>query len=256
MILIFGGTTEGKMLLERFESEKIPCLYSVATSYGREVLPEKLCYAEILTGRMDLQMMRQQIAQRRVSLVLDATHPYAEEVGKTIKAACEAAGIPVIRILREAAEPEEGAVYVENAEAAVSYLEGHAGTILLTTGSKTLAAFCRLTDYKERLYVRILPLQQGICQAKELGIDEAHLICSKGPFSAADNVDLLRRCHAAFLVTKESGREGGFPEKVLAARETGCKLIVIRRPVTEEGVTVEQLIQGDLMREVRKCAEL
>ena len=63
-----------------------------------------------------------------------------------------------------------------------------------------------------------------------------------GPFLKELNLALLRQFHISYLVTKESGREGGFDEKLAAAKEAGCLLIVIERP-KEEGMSLAEILE-------------
>lgn len=84
----------------------------------------------------------------------------------------------------------------------------------MTTGSKELAKFAELPDYKNRVYARVLPLPGVIASCAELGFDAAHTIGMQGPFSMDMNVAMLQSFHAEWMVTKESGRNGGFEEKL------------------------------------------
>ena len=63
----------------------------------------------------------------------------------------------------------------------------------------------------------------------------------QGPFSEEFNLALLKEIKADYLVTKESGSYGGFMEKVQAAKRAGVQVIVIKRPETETGYSLEQV---------------
>ena len=56
----------------------------------------------------------------------------------------------------------------------------------------------------------------------------------QGPFSEELNRALIRQLGTSVLVTKASGRAGGFEEKIRAARACGNTVVVIHRPVREE----------------------
>ena len=115
-----------------------------------------------------------------------------------------------------------------------------AGNILLTTGSKELSAFSEIE--RERLYVRVLPTGESIAACEKNGIPHRNIIALWGPFLKELNLALLRQFHISYLVTKESGREGGFDEKLAAAKEAGCLLIVIERP-KEEGMSLAEILE-------------
>ena len=100
----------------------------------------------------------------------------------------------------------------------------------LTTGSKELKAFTALPDFEKRLYARVLSTPEVATMAASLGFVGKHLICMQGPFSKELNTAMLKQFDAAYLVTKDSGKVGGFEEKLLSAREAGAKVILIGRP--------------------------
>ena len=64
----------------------------------------------------------------------------------------------------------------------------------------------------------------------------------QGPFSTEMNTLFLRQTKAEWLLTKDSGRAGGFQEKVEAARENGTRVVVIRRP-EEDGISLEEAME-------------
>lgn len=239
-IVLFGGTTEGKRLVEYMEQGGIACYVCVATEYGKEVLPTQMKYCRVLVGRMDQCSMEAFLRDNHIRLVLDATHPYAVEVTRNITRACEKEDIDCVRVGREETSKIDGAVYVSSAQEAADYLNGQQGHALLTTGSKELKCFQTVTGYRDRLYARILPMEQAVQAARECGFREDHLIYGRGPFSVEQNVKMIQDSRARYVVTKDTGAEGGLPEKAEAARQTGIRLLVIRRPVEETDMTVDE----------------
>ena len=172
-------------------------------------------------------------------IVLDATHPYAAEVTKNIRTACESAGVLYQRILRPEGEKNSEAIYVESTEEAAAFLSGTEGNIFLTTGSKELAKFTGIPDYKERLFARVLSIPSVIRSCAELGIEGKHLIGMQGPFSAEINEAMLRQFQCSYLVTKDTGLAGGFPEKMEACQRCGVTPVIIGRPLKEEGLSLQ-----------------
>ena len=92
---------------------------------------------------------------------------------------------------------------------------------------------------RERMYVRVLPTHDSIAACEVAGIPHRNIIAMFGPFSQRMNEAMLEQYHISYLVTKEAGRNGGFEEKLRAAKRCGVKAIVIRRP-EDYGVTVEE----------------
>lgn len=237
-IYLFAGTSEGRLCGEFISESGLSADVFVATEYGKEVLPEQPGLA-IHKGRLDEAEMEVQLTKG--GLVIDATHPYAREVSANLKAACQKRQARYLRLLRPSGKGDlSGCVMVESAAAAAQWLQNKDGNVLLTTGSKELSAFANVKGFAERFYVRVLPSEEVFCKCRELGLKPGRIIAMQGPFSTELNAALLRQVKASYLVTKDAGREGGFPEKLAAARQCGATPVVIARP-EEAGLTLEQV---------------
>lgn len=106
--VIFSGTSEGKTLCRQLSQAGLSAEVCVATEYGKEVMPE-LNGITVHTGRMTAPEMTEFL--RGAQVVIDATHPYAVEVSKNIRAACAQVSCRYIRLLRPKTQAE-GAVHV------------------------------------------------------------------------------------------------------------------------------------------------
>ena len=243
-ILLFGGTGEGRELAEWMLSQGLDATVCVATEYGETLLPDG---AQVHVGRLDAGAMEILMAGG-YTLVIDATHPYAVEVTKNIRAAAQAAGLPCLRLLRQS-DREDGCQKAADMAAAADLLEGLPGKVLLTTGSKELDAFAR-PGLRERCCPRVLPMADSLERCLALGFPPKNIICMQGPFTKEMNLATLRQFHVRTLVTKDTGGYGGFRAKADAAREAGCDLVVVERPQTEEGLTLEA-VQRRLLGEER-----
>lgn len=238
-LLIFSGTTEGHLLCRFLSSHSIPAHVYVATAYGEAVM-EKMPGITIHTGRLSYTEMAQQMHEG--CMVVDATHPYASEVTENIKSACAASGAQYLRLVRPA-QSADGVHIVPDTEAAVQWLCQTPGKVLLTTGSKELDAYTAIPDYQQRLYPRVLPTAEVLQKCAALGFPGASILAMQGPFSHEMNVALLHKTGASILVTKDTGKSGGFAEKLSAAREVGVQVLMIARPQNEEGFTLEEMQQ-------------
>lgn len=276
-LLIFGGTTEGRELSQFCADRGILALVSVASEYGKTLVPQSE-NLKVLVNRLTEKEMSELIARERVCLVVDATHPYAAEATENIKSACRAAGVEYIRCLRDTGSSlgaeafctaeelwagkglrsvkelqpakEKGDLpqtvsgtvfYVQDAGEAVRFLEQTEGAIFVTTGSKELSAFAELSDYKSRVFARVLPSAEPIRLCERLGISGKHLIGMQGPFSRELNAAMMRQAGAKWMVTKETGKNGGFEEKMRAAADCGVRTVVIGKPRQEEGEDLEKV---------------
>lgn len=240
-LCVFAGTTEGRELVEFLSGQNLSVTACVATEYGETLLSPRenlTISAQRLTG----EEMETLFAREHFDMVIDATHPYASVVTENIAAACETAGVRYQRLLRAGCKAGENAVFVADIPAAVDYLCGTEGTILLTTGSKELAKYAGLPDFADRVYARVLPMEDSLRLCQSAGLKPAHILAMQGPFSAEMNVAMLKNVGAKYLVTKDSGTAGGFDEKITAAREAGVTLVVIGRPPQREGLTLAETI--------------
>lgn len=236
--IVFAGTTEGYALCEFLAENRVSVYACAATEYGGSLLQENE-FLHVSAGRLKTEDMEELFRKEKPEIVLDATHPYAAEVTKNIRTACESAGVLYQRILRPEGEKNSEAIYVESTEEAAAFLSGTEGNIFLTTGSKELAKFTGIPDYKERLFARVLSIPSVIRSCAELGIEGKHLIGMQGPFSAEINEAMLRQFQCSYLVTKDTGLAGGFPEKMEACQRCGVTPVIIGRPLKEEGLSLQ-----------------
>lgn len=233
-ILLFAGTTEGRNLAEFLEKNQIPTEVCVATQYG-ETLLEEGKYLHVHAGRLDETEMEQQIQKQQITLVIDATHPYAVIVSQNIRRACSRTGTEYIRLARKETDASwkqemEDVTEVASVAEAAAFLAKKEGRIFAATGSKELSAYQVIPDYQDRVVARVLSTPEAVSECAMLGFSGKNLICMQGPFTEDLNVAMLRQAQASWMVTKESGKAGGFLEKLRAAKKAGAKLVVIKRP--------------------------
>ena len=200
-IIVFAGTTEGCDISNFLAEHQIHVLACVATDYGSKSLKENE-YLKIHAGRLTEPEMEALLNEKKPEMVLDATHPYAAEVTENIRTACQNTGLEYRRVLREAGAYQDQAVYVPDTQAAIEFLEGTEGNILLTTGSKELGKYTALSDAGERIYARVLSLPSVMETCKGYGFEGKHLIGMQGPFSMELNAAMLRQFDCKYLVTK------------------------------------------------------
>ncbi len=251
-ILIFGGTTEGRVLADTLTGMGHRVTVCVATDIGKEELLDNTD-VEVLVGRKDCQQIKQLLIDEGYELCIDATHPYAVEATANIRKACQDAETKYLRLLRqddykeehtkdiivEDIESSESIIRVGNATDAARYLEATDGNILVTTGAKEIGKFATL-DLK-RVYARVLPTIMSIEACEKVGLEHKNIIAMFGPFSTEMNEVLIKEFNIKYLVTKNSGSKGGFMEKITAAANTGIKVVLIDRPV-EQGYSMDQIM--------------
>ncbi len=230
MILVLAGTSEGRQATLALEKEGSEVMAATATAYGGELL-EKDFHGEISTRPLDLEAMTELIRRRGIRKIVDATHPFAEEVSNNAREACRLTGIEYERLEREVSNVEtvRGVIKARDVEEAVQLASGHPGSIFLTVGSSKLEHYTRSLN-PERLIVRILPVLSSLEKCLELDIPPKNIIAMQGPFDQEINKLLFQRYEAALIISKDSGPAGGTAEKISAAQSLSIPIILISRP--------------------------
>lgn len=244
-IAIFAGTTEGRMLSEILAASGIAHTICVATEYG-EIILKKHSLIQVHQGRMDKEKIISFVKKEQFTIVIDATHPFAEEVTQNIKNAVrtlhdKGVDVTYLRLKRDETTQHEDNVtsFLTNEDCAQTLMHT-SGNILLTIGSKELSRYCINDELRNRLYVRVLPNIESLTLCMEQAIRPEQIIAMQGPFTAQMNEAMIHQYHISYIVTKESGILGGYPEKLEAARQTETKVFVIGRP-KEEGFSFADL---------------
>lgn len=244
-IVVFGGTSEGRLLAKYCDENFIPAIVCVATEYGTELL-EEYKNISVSEGRKDEEAMRKLFLDNNVEKVYDATHPYAKIVSENIIKVCNELELEYVRILRDSKvldkTLEKYYKEFENIEEVVDYLKDKNEKVLIATGSKELYKYKELEV--KNLYPRVLANMIGIKACEDIGIPSSNIIAMQGPFDIDTNVALLKKYACKYLITKESGDIGGFSEKIEACKKVDAKALVIKRPTKEEGISLEEAISG------------
>ena len=239
--VIFGGTSEGRELSQALAEAGAEVVVSVISEVGAE---EQGVFrgVQVEVGPKEADDIRAMISD--ADMVIDATHPYAVIVTDNIRRAAEAEGVDRLRLLRDESDSvvRDGGdiLFVKDAREAANVAYTIGGRVLLTTGSKELGVYAEILD-PELLYPRVLPVVSSIQACEEAGIPHRNIIAVQGPFSEELNRAVLRDYRIDLMITKDSGKAGGFTEKINAARSCGVPILVIRRP-EEEGMSFEQIL--------------
>lgn len=233
-ILVISGTYDARELITDLKKLDLDIVATVTTSLGQNLLKD--LNIEVIVGALEEAEFKEIINSKGINCILDASHPYASKVTSTVSKLCNTLNIPYIRYLRPNDEFRiDNEIIVNDYYEAIDILNNSTGNILTTTGVKNLDIFvAKLKAYKTRLFVRVLPSSESIAKCEKLGILMTNIIAMNGNFTVDMNKEILKFCNAKFLITKESGKVGGFEQKLLAAKELLVKTIVIKRPYDYE----------------------
>ncbi|MFI3303657.1 MAG: cobalt-precorrin-5B (C(1))-methyltransferase CbiD [Rikenellaceae bacterium] len=237
MIVVFGGTTEGRIAAQVCDRAAKGYIYS--TKDGGQKLHAN--YARFVMGAMDETEMVSLFQREGVRLVIDAAHPYAQELHRNIFNATQISNIPVIRFERRPCDLEYGGViYFESIDDVVSYIEREElQDILALTGVKSASTFASIAEDR-RITLRVMDREESNREILQSGFPEERVVYYDlhSSTDAQDNIELCQKHNTKVLVTKESGSSGGFEVKVDLAKRLGLQLLVISRPELPQFTTI------------------
>jgi len=237
--VVFTGTNEGRKLSIFLAENGIEVAAVIAAEHGSLALPD-MPYLYVRKGTLSLEEITELI--NSYDYIVDATNPYARTTSENIEEAAKKSGKNVLRLVRPSLEYGR-VIEFSSIEEACSYLDSTSGNIFVTTGSRELFPYTKIGNYKNRVFVRVLPTAEAIKACSDAGFSATNIICMQGPFSENMNVATMEQINAKFIVTKESGKSGGFQEKIDAARKLGASVVLIGRLCKEEGMTLEEIVR-------------
>jgi len=225
-LLILGGTSEASALAAALaERDEFAPILSLA---GRTANPKPSPIPARVGGFGGAEGLLDYLRGEAVDAVVDATHPFAEQISANAATACPAARVPRLVFTRPPWRRQPGDDWneVETIGAAVDALGLDRRIVFLTQGRLGLAAFARAP--RHRYIVRAIDRPAEID-----ALPDARLILARGPFDSADEARLMRDEGVEILVTKNSGGEATYG-KIEAARLVGVKVVIVRRPAARE----------------------
>jgi precorrin-6A/cobalt-precorrin-6A reductase len=232
-LLILGGTGEARELAALVDAE-LGARVEVTTSLaGRTESPAALEGAVRRGGFGGVTGLRTYLQEQRIDYVIDATHPFAVQISAHLAEAAQATKIPRLMLLRPpwSAGAGDRWIAVTDARAAAAIVPTLGRRVWLTVGAGDIAAFASL-DATWFLVRRVDP------PPASLPLREHVLILARGPFAVADERRLMSEHRIDVLVCRASG--GAATEaKLIAAREAGLPVVMIRRPPKPPGEAVE-----------------
>ncbi len=240
MILIFSGTKDGRDIVQKVLNMGQEVLVSTATAYGSELITNHQQLKKIY-GSLNRQQIIKLLKTENITGIIDATHPYAMEITANIKEAAEITNAKYWRYERPELDSSYPVKYSSLTEIA-NYLRAKSGKILLTIGSSRLMEITSIVP-TDRIVARVLPLCSSLTRAEAAGLKPKQIIAMQGPFSAELNSMLLQEYQIKYLVSKDSGKEGGICEKIAAARQNGVEVLVLARPEIDYGNTYSSIAE-------------
>ena len=251
MILVLAGTKDGRDLITGLSDAGYQVIASVFSQYGGELITRKNVI--IHTGPLDADGLRNLIMKNGVTILVDASHPYAVHVSQNAMSACQIAGIHYLRYERPSAVLPiyEGLHVVFDYEQAINIAASLGKVVFLTTGSRHLKLFKDAPCLQNhRLIARVLSEPSVLTECVEMGFLPKDIIAMQGPFTHELNKALFKDYQAEVIVTKNSGQVGGSDTKITAAMDLGLPIVLIDRPAIEYKLIVDK--PDDVLKFVRR----
>ena len=222
MILVFGGTTEGRKAVEVLEEGGSPYFYSTKT--GEQDIT--LHHGQRIDGALDVEAMLTFCREHDIRLIIDAAHPFASQLHQTIAQVSQSLNIPTIRYERIYPKRDSEITWIDD----YSQIPHDIHSLLATTGVQSISKLKPLEVAGIKVFYRILNRESSIALAQKQGAGMEQLCYYEDP------QDIPVEAEAILL--KESGLSGGFSEKVEAAKARGMRIIALKRPQTPAIFTI------------------
>ncbi len=237
MIWVLAGTRDASEIIKRLKNEGFEILASAVTERGRRLAKDAGATETI--GALDKEGMINIIRARGIKAVVDATHPFAVDASVNSMRACKELSAPYLRFERQRVETMgEGIHLADNFNEAGAKASELGKVIFYAAGSRNLDVFideCR----GKRVIARVLKDGGNVERCVRLGLKREDIIAATPPFTREENLAMFQEYKADVLVTKESGAVGGLTEKLEAARELDMEIVVVKRPVLDYPIVLE-----------------
>ena len=223
MVLIFGGTTEGRTAARVLDEAGNTYYYS--TKGTMQQIESK--HGTRVAGGMDADAMADFCVSHDIRLIVDAAHPFATLRHANIATVSERLDIPVIRFERLYPGRDESLVWCNTFDDAIDYLEQHhIHNLLALSGVQTINKMRRYWE-KTPCWFRILDREESLDLALRAGFPRERVLFWQ---NGQDEQALFRELQPDAILTKESGESGFYSEKIAAAKALDIPVLVIRRP--------------------------
>ncbi|SNS98716.1 precorrin-6A/cobalt-precorrin-6A reductase [Streptosporangium subroseum] len=234
-ILVLGGTDEARRLAAALAGRD--GIHLVSSLAGRVRNP-KLPVGEVHEGGFGgPEGLADWLAERRIDVVVDATHPFAARMTASAVEATTGAGVPLLILRRPGWQegPGDDWRWVPSLAAAAELLPELGERVFLSTGRRSLPVFADLDG--------LWFLARSVDSPEPPLPRRLEVLLSRGPFTVEGELALMCEHRVDMLVTKDSGGEMT-TAKLFAARELGLPVVIVRRPPPPDGVAAVETVEA------------
>lgn len=228
--LLLAGTGEARALADAVSD--IPDLHVTASLAGVTRAPVALPVTTRTGGFGGAGGLRDWLVAHRTDLVINATHPFAEQMQANALEACGALDLPCLRLLRPGWPPRPGWIHAATPGDTADALPQGA-RVLLTIGRKDLAPFHARPDLS--CVLRTIEPVPGL---------PPHIapMIARPPFTPDQERATMALLGVTHLVTKNAGGPG--TAKLDAADALRLTTVVLDRPPPPPGPVVATVAEA------------
>ena len=229
-VLIIGGIGDAVELAAKVAN--IPGIEAISSLAGRTREPATPVGNVRIGGFGGVAGLVTYLREMQIDILIDATHPFANQISENAAAATQEVGIPRLMVIRPAWEKlkDDYWLEVENNLAAAAVLANQANRVFLTIGRQEIATFAHLQE--------IWFLMRMIDPPRpDVVVPPGLILCDRGPFSLENEQEILLKYNIDTIVSKNSGGNATYP-KIIAARKLGIKVVMVNRPPVPPGEQV------------------
>ena len=232
-VLILGGTGDAAALAAQLSV--LPGVEVTSALAGRTQQPSALLGSVRVGGFGGSDGLVAYLKEQRISILIDATHPFAAQMSWNGAMAAVEARLPHLMLVRPEWETVAGDRWleVESVEAAAQAIPTNARRIFLTIGRQQLAPFASLTEHWFLMRSIDPP-------AADVALPNGELLLDRGPFTLENEIALLKQHMIEAIVSKNSGGDATYA-KIVAARELELPIVMVQRPAMPSGDRVSDV---------------
>ncbi|NJL53548.1 MAG: cobalt-precorrin-6A reductase [Hydrococcus sp. SU_1_0] len=232
-VLILGGTGDACRLAA--QATNIPGIEIITSLAGRTRQPAKSVTVTRIGGFGGISGLVKYLQENAIALLIDATHPFADQISFNAAQAANYCHIPHVILVRPAWQPVKGDRWIEvsDLKAAAAILPGLAKRVFLTIGRQELSTFA----YLENIWflMRMIDPPEA-----DMPIPKGQLLLERGTFTLIQERELLKQYQIQTIVSKNSGGEATYA-KIVAARELNLPVVMVKRPAMPESDRVNDV---------------
>jgi precorrin-6A/cobalt-precorrin-6A reductase len=219
-VLLLAGTGDAKRIAWGLTDTGINVIASLA---GATRSPEPLPARTRTGGFGGEDGFRAFLSTENISAVLDATHPFAEQITNRTARICAELKLPYAQLIRPQWETETGDNWtqIDAPKDAATHIPTQA-VVFLATGRQTLAEYANLEG--RRVLCRLIDPP-----TEPFPFEGGEFVIGRPPFSPRNEAQLFKALGVTHLVVKNAGGEGG-RAKLDAARALKISVLMIKRP--------------------------